>query len=207
VTSTDYDEDLDELEVEERPVVTRAYGVGLVVMGAVGLAAAFTLAWDKVKILENPSFRPSCDINPVLSCGSVMVTKQAQVFGFPNPFMGLVGFSIVVTIGVLVASGTRLPRWVLGGLALGSVAGLVLIHWLAFQSLYRIGALCPWCMVVWTMVIPTAVWTVLTAARQYADGPVLRGLWSVRYLIVAFWYLAFIVCILIRFWDYWSTLL
>jgi uncharacterized membrane protein len=195
------------LDPEERPVVTRGYGIGLLVMGAIGLVAAFTLAWDKVKLLEDPSFRPSCDLNPVLSCGSVMVTPQAQVFGFPNPFMGLVGFSVVITIGVLVAARVALPRWVLVGLALGSVAGLVLIHWLAFQSLYRINALCPWCMVVWTMTIPTAVWTVLTASRQYADRGVVRALWSVRYLIVAFWYLLIAVLILIRFWDYWSTLL
>lgn len=197
------DADLD----DDSPLVTRSFGFGLLVLGAVGLYAAFALAWDKVKLLEDPSFVPGCDLNPVLSCGSVMVTDQAEAFGFPNPFLGLIGFSVVVTIGTVIASGAALPRRLLAGLALGSLAGLVLIHWLAFQSLYRIGALCPWCLVVWSVTIPTAVWSVLVAGRAYSDSGLLRGLWSVRYLVVVFWYLAIGVLILVRFWDYWRTLL
>ena len=185
----------------------RAFGIGLVVLGGIGLAAAFTLTYDKFRILEDPSFVPSCNINPVLSCGSVMITDQASAFGFPNPILGLIGFSVVITIGVVLATGTRLPTWVMVGLATGAALGLVFIHWLAFQSLYRINALCPWCMVVWSVTIPIAVWSVLTAWRLVTDNAVVRALWSVRYLIVLFWYLAIAVLILIRFWDYWSTLL
>jgi len=33
------------------------------------------------------------------------------------------------------------------------------VHWLIFQSLYRIGALCPYCMVVWVVTI-TVFWNV-----------------------------------------------
>lgn len=186
---------------------SRGWGAGLVVLGAVGLAAAFTLVVERFRLLEDPSYRPSCDLNPVLSCGSVMVTDQAALLGFPNPLLGLVGFTIVVTIGVLVASGVRLPRWITVGLALGSVAGLVLVHWLIFQSLYRINALCPWCMVVWTVTIPIAVWSVLTAAGGRHGNRAVSALWSVRHLVVLFWYLAVVVLILVRFWDYWRTLL
>ncbi len=192
--------------VDDAPVVTKAFGLGLFGLGAIGLYAAFALAWDKVKLLEDPSFVPGCDLNPVLSCGSVMVTDQAEVFGFPNPFMGLIGFSVVVTLGAVVAAGLVPDRRLLAGLALGAVGGLALVHWLAFQSLYRIGALCPWCMVVWSVTIPTAVWSVLVAGRSYSESGLLRGLWGVRYLVVLFWYLAIAVLILIRFWDYWQTL-
>lgn len=186
---------------------SRAFGAGLTVLGAIGLFAAFTLASDKVKLLEDPGFVPGCDINPVLSCGSVMVTDQASAFGFPNPFLGLIGFSVVVTVGVLLASGATVPRWVVAGLAVGATAGVVMIHWLAFQSLYRIGALCPWCLVVWSVTIPIAVWSVLTALRLFTDSGVVRAVWSVRYLVVLFWYLVILVLILVRFWDYWQTLL
>ncbi|MGD9960844.1 vitamin K epoxide reductase family protein [Nocardioides sp.] len=185
----------------------RGFGVGLVILGSAGLLAAFTLTVDKFRLLEDPSFVPSCDLNPVLSCGSVMITDQASVFGFPNPLLGLIGFSVVITIGVLLAVGTRPPRWVMAGLAVGAAAGLAFFHWLAFQSLYRIGALCPWCMVVWAVTIPIAVWSILVALRLMADSRVVTALWSVRYLIVLAWYLVFAVLILVRFWDYWSTLL
>jgi uncharacterized membrane protein len=190
---------------DDDQVARRPFGLGLVVLGTIGLLAAFMLTVDKFRLLEDPTFTPACDINPVLSCGSVMVTDQASAFGFPNPLLGLIGFSVAVTIGVVLATGTRLPVWVMTGLAAGSVAGLVFIHWLAFQSLYRINALCPWCMVVWSVTIPIAVWSVLVALRLSADSGVARALWSVRYLLVLFWYLVILVLILVRFWDFWST--
>lgn len=188
-------------------VPQRSWGVGLVVLGTLGLAAAFTLTLDKFRILEDPTFTPACDLNPVLSCGSVMVTDQAEVFGFPNPIIGIGAFAVVITLAVLLALGTRLPRPVLAGLALGAAAGTVFVHWLAFQSLYRINALCPWCMVVWSVTIPIAVWSLLHAVAAYRPGRAVTAGWRWRYLIVLSWYLAFAVAIAERFWDYWRTLL
>ena len=50
-----------------------------------------------------------------------------------------------------------LPRWYWAGLATGTLLGTAFVHWLIFQSLYRIGALCPYCMVVWAVTIPLLV--------------------------------------------------
>lgn len=190
------------------PSLGRGSGAALAVWSALGLAAAFMLSVDKVRLLADPGYEPSCNLNPVLSCGSVMASDQAAVFGFPNPFLGLVGFAIMLTVGVLVASGTRLPAWVVTGAALGAALGAVFVHWLAFQSLYRIGALCPWCLVVWAVTIPTAVWLGLAALLTRAPrSRLLAGLWQWRYSLVALWYLGVVVLSLVRFWDYWSTLL
>lgn len=198
------DEDLAAYDISLRP-----YGVGLVLLGALGLLAAFTLAVDKYKILADPSFSPICDINPVVSCGSVMVTDQAEVLGFPNPLVGVIGFSVVITVGVLLALGTTLPRVVLAGLAVGSLAGLVFVHWLAYQTLYEINALCPWCLVVWAVTIPTAVWSTLVAAGAGTTraASLVERLWNVRFLLVLGWYLVLAGAILERFWDFWLTLL
>jgi uncharacterized membrane protein len=184
----------------------RAVGVGLVLLAGLGFLAAFTLAAEKVRMLQDPAFEPSCNFNPILSCGSVMVTDQAAVLGFPNPFLGIAGFAIVITLGVVLAAGTSLPRWIVVGLALGSLAGAAFVHWLAYQSLYEIGALCPWCLVVWTVTLPIALWTTLLALRSAEPGRVWTAVWSVRYLLLLGWYLVFVVAILVRFWDYWSTL-
>ena len=81
------------------------------------------------------------------------------------------------------------------------------MHWLAFQSLYRIGALCPWCLVVWAVTIPIAVWSVLTAWRTVRPSRWADRIWSVRYLLVLGWYLTVVVLALVRFWSYWRTLL
>ena len=73
----------------------------VLIAGIVGLAAAITLTVEKIEILINPDYVPSCSINPVLSCGSVMITPQASAFGFPNPLIGIVSFTVVLVTGVL----------------------------------------------------------------------------------------------------------
>src|SRR3546814_12772147 len=83
-----------------------------------------------------------------------MSTEQAEVFGFPNPIIGVAGFAIVTTVGVALVAGARLQRWFWWGLQAGTTFGVVFIHWLMFQSLYRIDALCPYCMVVWAVINP-----------------------------------------------------
>ncbi len=189
------------------PAVPRPSALWIVIAGAVGLAASFTLTVEKIELLINPKYVPSCNFNPVLSCGSIMVTRQASVFGFPNPLIGLMSFTLVVVTGVLVWSKVRIPQWYWVGLLIGTLLGSVFVHWLIFQSLYRIGALCPYCMVVWAVTIPLLVVVASIALRPLAGNPVLRVLYRWRWSIVAVWYAAVILAILARFWDYWSTLL
>jgi len=198
--------DAAELRDEPGGVRLRSYGVGLVVLGAVGLLAAFTLTVDRIRLLEDPSYTPSCNFNPVLSCGSVMVTDQAAVLGFPNPLLGILGFSVVMTLGVVLATGARVPAWVLGGLAAVSLVAWGFVHWLAFESLYSINALCPWCLAVWAVTAPIALWSVLVALRVTVGGRAVAAVWSARYLVLLCWYLLVVVLVLERFWDYWSTL-
>jgi uncharacterized membrane protein len=179
--------------------------VWVLIAGVVGLAAAFTLTIEKIKLLENPAYVPSCSINPVLSCGSVMVTPQAAAFGFPNPLIGIVAFSVVVVSGVLAIAKVPLPRWYWAGLAVGTTLGVVFIHWLIYQSLYTIGALCPYCMVVWTVTIPLLVVVASIAVPPTSGG--VRALHQWRWSLVALWFTGLILLILVRFWDYWSTLI
>ena len=101
----------------------------LLFSGIIGLFAAFTLTQDKISILEDPNFVPSCSINPVLSCGSVIVTEQASIFGFPNPIIGLITYSVVITLAVLLLSRVALPSWMWLGLNLGSLGGIAFVPW------------------------------------------------------------------------------
>jgi uncharacterized membrane protein len=187
--------------------VGRASAVWILIAGVVGLAAALTLTVEKIEILINPDYVPSCSINPVLSCGSVMITPQASAFGFPNPLIGIVSFSVVVVTGVLALTRVRLPRWYWVGLTGGTLLGAAFIHWLIFQSLYRIGALCPYCMGVWAVTIPLLVVVASIAMQPLQSNPVARVLYTWRWSLVALWFTALILMILMRFWDYWSTLI
>jgi uncharacterized membrane protein len=179
----------------------------VLIAGVAGLAAALTLTAEKINMLANPSYVPSCSINPVLSCGSVMATPQASAFGFPNPLIGIVAFSVVVTTGVLAIGRIALPRWYWLGLAGGTLLGVVFVHWLIFQSIYRIGALCPYCMVVWTVTIPLFVVVSSIALRPLGRYSAVRMLYRWRWSVTTLWFAAVILLILMQFWYYWSTLI
>jgi uncharacterized membrane protein len=102
--------------------------------------------FDKVRILNNPHYIPSCNLNPIISCGSVMQSKQANIFGFPNPFIGLGAFPVVAVIGAAMLAGAKFKRWFWLGLEIGLGLSLAFAYWLLFESVYRIHALCPYCL-------------------------------------------------------------
>ena len=181
----------------------------LLIAGVIGLASSVTLTVEKIDILADPGYVPSCNFNPILSCGSVMITPQASLLGFPNPLLGIAGFTVVVVAGVLAVTKVPLPQWFWIGLAAGILVGAVFVHWLIFQSLYRIGALCPYCMVVWAVVMTLVVVVLSILARPSVDGAgaAVRVLFQWRWSIVTLWFTAVFLLIMVRFWDYWSTLL
>ncbi|MEU3214425.1 vitamin K epoxide reductase family protein [Nocardiopsis alba] len=181
--------------------------------GAVGLVAATALLVEKLKVLADPDHVPACSIDPVLSCGTVMTTPQAEAFGIPNPILGIIGFSVVVTVGVVLLAGARPPRWFWLGLQAGTLFGAVFVHWLIFQSLYRIGALCPYCMVVWAVTVPIFWYTTLHNVREgrLPSTPGVRRITDVlvRYhsTVLCLWAAALTVAIAQAFWTYWTTLI
>ncbi|GAA1910806.1 vitamin K epoxide reductase family protein [Nocardioides hwasunensis] len=185
---------------------------GLVVGGLIAFVAAFVLLLERLRLFEDSSYVPSCSINPVLSCGNVMESAQASLLGFPNPIIGVASFPVVIATGMALLGGARLARWYWAGLQVGVTVAMVFISWLVFQSLYRIGALCPYCMVVWVVVIPMFLYVTLrnvsagVLGKGAAGRPaaVLRD-WHAPLLVLA--YMVVVLLILERFWDYWSTLL
>ncbi|GAA1451589.1 vitamin K epoxide reductase family protein [Mycobacterium cookii] len=186
---------------------------GLTAGGVVGFIAAAVLLVERIRLAQDSDYVPTCSLNPVLSCGSVMETAQASLLGFPNPIIGVAAFPVVVTTGVAVLAGARLARWYWLGLQVGVTAALAFVAWLAFQSIYRIGALCPYCMVVWAVVIPMFWYVTLRNLAGGAFGEKLRrsrasvvsAEWHAPILLVPF--LVLLGLVGERFWSYWSTLL
>jgi uncharacterized membrane protein len=181
----------------------------VLIAGVIGLLSSMTLTVEKIDILANPSYVPSCNINPILSCGSVMVTPQASALGFPNPLLGMMAFTVVVVAGVLAVAKVPLPQWFWISTTVGLLVGAVFVHWLIFQSLYRIGALCPYCMVVWvvTITLLVVVSSIVLRPTLADSNGLVRVLYQWRWSITALWFTAVFLLIMVRFWDYWSTLL
>jgi hypothetical protein len=64
-------------------------------------------------------------------------------------------------------------------------------------------------MVVWAVTIPllVVVASIALAPKPGAAGnAVARSVHQWRWSLVALWFTALILLILVRFWDYWSTL-
>jgi uncharacterized membrane protein len=120
----------------------------MLAFGIIGLAASFVLAVEEFHLLKNPNTILSCSINLVLNCAGVMKTWQASVFGFPNMFIGLMAFPIVICVALLGLSRATLPRWFYIGANIGYFLGVIFAYWLFFNSVYAIQILCPWCLIV-----------------------------------------------------------
>lgn len=185
----------------------------LVVGGIIGLLFSTLILIEKMNLVQDPNYIPPCNISPFISCGSVMVTPQASIFGFPNSFLGMVGFSVMMTVGMALLAGATYKRWFWLSAQVGMTFSLGFVYWLFFQSVYRIGALCPYCMVVWTVTIPMFWYLTLYNLRE-GHLPLLNN-WpvAVDYLhkhsgkILALFYFVIVAAILIHFRVYWGALM
>lgn len=203
VETDDLDGELDEDEPGSASGPGVGVGVVMVVAGALGLLAAMVLTIDRIRLLENPATQLSCNLSPFIACGPVMQSKAGALFGFPNPLLGIIGFSVVLTTGVLRCAGVALPRWFHRGMQVGVLAAAVFITWLQTQSLYVIGALCLWCLLVWLVTIPLVVVVTLenAAAGRLGTGAGRVGARVRPYTVtvVAVWYLVVLAAVGLRF--------
>ncbi|WP_093184095.1 vitamin K epoxide reductase family protein [Sanguibacter gelidistatuariae] len=169
-TPDGHDDDLDpddlDLPVANRDMSGPAMGWLLIAFGLVGFVASIALAIEKFLKLSNPNHVASCSINIFLDCADAMASWQGALLGFPNPFIGVAAFPVVVTTGVVLLLGVTLPRWYWLCLFAGTVAALGLVIFLIYTSVSVLGKLCPYCMVVWAAVIPLFWFTLVYAVQE-----------------------------------------
>lgn len=120
----------------------------MLVFGVVGLIVSFILCLDEIDLMQHPNTVLSCSINAVLNCSTVMQTWQAHAFGFPNMFIGLMAYPIVITVAVAALVGAKMPRWFWLTANICYLLGALFAYWLFFNSVYAIQVLCPWCLVI-----------------------------------------------------------
>jgi uncharacterized membrane protein len=184
----------------------------LLIGGIVGTLASILLTIEVFDRLKNPHFVPICNLNPVLSCTSVADSAQAHVFGFPNYFIGIAGYAVLAAVGAALLAGAQFRRWYWLSIEGGLVFAMLFITWLQFQTLYRIGALCIFCMIVWAVTGPMFWYLTLYNLREGHIKTHKKLKATVAFAqkhhgdILMVWFLIIILLILKRFWYYWSTL-
>lgn len=201
-------------DIKQRSKLQRVFPWILIVCSVLALISSFSIMTEKLASLENPNHTSVCDINPVISCGTVSSTDQAHAFGFPNQYIGFVGFTIFGTVGAALLAGAQFRRWFWVGLQLGALAAVGFIHWLIYQSVYTIGSLCLFCMLLWVAVIPLFWYVTLYNLREghirlpKGAGWQKFGNFIQRHhldILIA-WYLIIAVLVLQHFWYYFGTL-
>jgi uncharacterized membrane protein len=175
-----------------------------IVAGLVGLYASLELTLDRFTLIEHSGTKLDCDINPFVSCGQVIKSWQGSLLGFPNPLIGLMAFVAPVAVGVALLAGARFARWFWILFNVGLLAAAVFIHWLMMQTVFVIGTLCPWCMLVWLIVIPLFWYgTINNLARNFGlpEGPasLFRAALPWTWLIVLIDYLVIVAIVLSNF--------
>lgn len=205
MTSQTIDTD-ERIEIDQHRALAWLMTIG----GALALYAATILTIDKITLLQDKidgkTTQLSCNLNAFVSCSSVMDSDQAHLFGFANSIIGIGAFAVVLSLGVLVLARVELPEFIWAGLQVGVLFGIGFVTWLQTQSIYEIGKLCPWCMVVWAVMIPLFV--LVTARNLHAWAPAnaisrFVGDWTL--LIVVLWYVAVIAAIWFKFGsDLWA---
>lgn len=191
----------------QKPSFAKALPWILVIAGIVGLICSIVLTHDQIKIWQNPSYQPSCSLNPVVSCGSVINSKQGHLLDIPAPFFGLLVFPVLITIGAVLLAGAQLKRWFWLSLEAGAIGGFLFAIWLFILSVYRVHALCPFCLIT-DVAIYTSVWyiTLYSIEQGFIRLPKRVSSFIGRHhldLLIA-WLLIVFVFIMHHFWYYYG---
>lgn len=131
----------------------RFFAIFSIFCGVMGWFASWELATEYVKKLKDPEYIPNCEFTVLVTCGPNMDSWQGSVFGFSNTFIGLCAFAAPVFVGFAVLAGAKFQPWFWFLYILGLTFGIIFVFWLSIQSVFVIGTLCPWCIVVWIVTI------------------------------------------------------
>ena len=182
----------------------------LTIGGIIGIICSLVLTYDQIQIWKTPNYRPDCNLNPIVSCGSVINSGQGDVLGIPAPFFGLIAFGVLTTVGVALLSGAKFKRWFWIGLEIGAIGGVASAFWLFLLSMYKVHALCPFCLSV-DVVVYTLFWYISLHNLQAGHIKLparCKGLQAflVRHHldILLLWFLILFVWIMHHFWYFYG---
>lgn len=134
--------------------------ISMLVGAILSLIAAFVLSVEAIEIAKNPNATLSCSVNVVLNCATVAKHPSAELLGFPNSFFGLMAEPVVITVAIAGLAGIAFPRRFMFWAQIGYTLGFAFAIFLFFVSMFVIGALCPWCLLVTAST--TFVWFSIT---------------------------------------------
>jgi uncharacterized membrane protein len=160
-------------------------------------------------MLKYPQASLNCDINPIVDCGGVLGDKLSAVFGPPNAFIGMVLFAMLFAFGLqrLHGTWTKLTSFIVVTL---SKILFLFSAWFFSVSLYSLGKICIFCIFIWFVSVPIAVYGVKDylenkkALNSYQESAK-RFMIKHHFTIVVTLYATMITLYLLRFREYYFS--
>lgn len=112
--------------------------IALLIFAIIGLVTSFVLSVEAITLAANPSAELACSLNAVVNCAAVGADPSASVLGFPNAFVGMMAFPVMITMAVAALMGAKLPKLFVFGGFLGSVVGIGFSAWMLYMSFFVI---------------------------------------------------------------------
>ncbi len=142
----------------------------LTIGGFSGMVAMTWQASERISMLKNPTAPLSCNLSPVIDCGSVLNDRLAALFGFPNAFIGMIVFGMLLLSGLFLLTGTKANRSFSTIVLILSTILLGFSFWFFGASLYIIEKICIFCLIGWIASAPIFIYSLqqwLMSSKKY----------------------------------------
>jgi uncharacterized membrane protein len=185
----------------------------LLVCGVIGLTASVILTYDKIQLLKDPANIPACTINPIISCTSAMSSPQSEIMGMPLSIVGIMAYTALVAVSVLLIVGVKLPKQIWTMIISVALIGVLGIHYLILESIFILHIICPWCFTVWVtmplMFIGSCIGykSIGLPKRLSTVDRIIGFISSNASTIAAIWYGLLVIALLSVFWDFWVSVI
>lgn len=131
----------------------------------VGLGASAEASRVHYRLLTDPSYAPTCDVNSTVNCTNAYASAYGVLAGVPTAVLGVWFFAGVLLVLALTSfsreSRAHAANYVL---ALASI-GLLMVGYLGYASLAVIGTVCLLCVTTYVAVVGLFV-AAVTATRE-----------------------------------------
>src|SRR3954463_1463888 len=120
----------------------------------VGLGASTAAAYTHYHLLYDPAYRSFCDVNEVISCTQVYLSRFSTVRGIPVALFGATAFAAAARLSVsALAARPAVRENIPGYLFVLSTLSLAVILYLGYASFVLLKAVCLLCLTTYAAVI------------------------------------------------------
>lgn len=138
------------------------------VLALIGLACSIELVYAHAQISQG--IAPGCNFNETVSCELVLSSSYAHLYGVPIAWFAVGAYLALLAAGLMVRSSASAQRrrQIASALFIGAVAAVGFSAYLAFVSVFIIGAVCPFCTALYVVNLALLVVTARLASATQA---------------------------------------